>query len=262
MLPENKQKKDSNYILHIMVSFTFLIGLFSAHYVLGQVMTSGSYKMQSDSLNFGGNFSTSSSYNLQDTAGEIATGISSSTNFKIKAGYQQIPGIILSVVPAPGNVSMSPSIGGITGGTSNGSTTFTVTTDNPAGYTVSIEASGSPAMQSPLDTIADYVPSGGNPDFAFSILSSQSAFGFTVEGTDTAQNFKDDGTSCNTGSGNIEDACWVGLSTSPQTIVNRTSGNLPSGTETIVKFRAESGSSHVQVNGTYVATTTITVLPL
>ncbi len=248
-------------ILYITVSFVTTFALLSTNFVLGQVMSGGTYRIQSDSINFGGNYSTSTTYLMQDTLGEVATGESTSTNFRMKAGYQNMQGNILSL-SAVSSVNMTPSIGGITGGTANSSTTFTVITDNPAGYTVTIVASGSPAMISALDSIADYTPSGANPDYDFSIVSTTSEFGFTVEGTDIDQRFKDDGASCNTGSSDTEDKCWNGLSTTSQTIVNRTSANQPSGTLTKLKFRAESGSSHVQINGTYVATTTITALSL
>jgi hypothetical protein len=261
MLSDNTQKRNRISILYIVVFLSVMICIYSANRVFGQAMSSGSYKIQSDSLNFGGGLSTSTTYFIQDTVGEVATGESSSSNFKMKAGYQQMQENILSMT-VPTDVVMSPSIGGVTGGTSNGSTTFTVITDNPAGYMVTIKASSSPAMQSPLSTIADYVPAGGNPDYTFSITPTISAFGFSVEGNDIDQKFKDNGSSCNTGSGDTVDKCWAGLSTTQQTIVSRNSANQPSGTVTTVKFRAQSGSAHVQVEGIYVSTTTITALSL
>lgn len=248
-------------IQNIVLCFVVVSGLYSANYVYGQVMSGGSYRIQSDSVNFGGNFSTSTTYFIQDTVGELATGESSSTNFKVKAGYQNMQENILSLSAVSG-VNMTPSIGGVTGGTANGSTTFTVITDDPAGYLVTIQASSSPAMRSPLGTIADYTSS-TTPDYAFTILPNQSMFGYTVEGTDIDQRFKNNGSNvCATGVLDTVDACWSGLSTTNQTIVNRTSANQPSGTVTTLKFRAQSGSAHVQVNGTYVATTTITALLL
>ena len=246
---------------NITILFLILGLAYSINTAFAQTMTSGTYKIQSDSLNFGGNRSTSTTYSIEDTAGEIATGESQSSLFKMKAGYQQMQETILSVTAAA-DVTMSPAIGGITGGTANGSTSFTVTTDNPAGYTVTIKASSSPALSSALDSFADYSAPASNPDYSFSVSSSASAFAFSPEGTDIAASFKDNGATCNTGSGNTADACWAGLSTSPQTIVNRTSANHTSGTLTTLKFRAQSGSAHVQVAGTYVATTTITLLPL
>lgn len=55
-----------------------------------------------------------------------------------------------------GNVNLTPDLPGLTGGESNGSTTFTVTTDSPSGYQLTIKAENNPAMQSGVSTIADY----------------------------------------------------------------------------------------------------------
>ena len=224
-------------------------------------MSSSNFKIQSDSVNFGGDRSVSASYTIEDTVGEVATGPSASENFSVKAGYQQMHETAIAVTAAS-DVVMSPAIGGISGGVANGSTAFTVATDDPAGYTVSIVASSSPALKTSTDSFADYVPAGAAPDFAFSNAATASSFAFSPEGADIDQRFKDDGASCNAGSGDTAGACWDGLSTSAKTIVSRASGNSPAGTLTTIRFRAASGSSHVQTDGTYTATTTITVVPL
>lgn len=251
--------KDIKYTAFL--TLILLGSIYLAHYVSAESMSSGSYKIQSDSVNFGGVRSSSGSYSMEDTAGEVATGESSSDTYKMHAGYQQMHEVYLAVTPAS-DVNMSPAIGGISGGTSNGSTNFTVTTDNAAGYTVSIKASSTPALISSLDSFTDYSAPVSNPDFTFSVPSTESRFAFTVEGADTVNSFKDNGSICNSGSGNTTDKCWAGLSTVSQTIVSRTSANHTAGTVTTIKFRAESGSSHVQVAGNYTATTTITVLSL
>ena len=238
-----------------------IVVLILAQDAYGQAMSSSNFKVQSDSVNFGGVRSGSTSFVTEDTLGEVATGLSSSTNYVMKAGYQQMQDSVISLVP-PSNVTMSPDIGGVIGGTSNGSTTFRVTTDNPAGYTVTITASSSPALVSPDSSFADYTPSGANPDFTFLIAPSASEFGFSPEGTDIVQRYKDDGANCNAGSGDTLLACWDSLSTSPITIDTRNSANHPTGVVTKLNFRAQSGSTHIQPDGTYTATTTITVLPL
>jgi hypothetical protein len=257
-----KTYANSRNLQFVLLSFIVLLFvLMLAHTVHGQVMQSSNYRLQSDSVNFGGARSTSSSYLIEDTAGEVGTGISSSTNYVVKAGYQQMQEINISITQAA-NVTMSPALGGVTGGTANGSTFFTVTTDNPAGYTAVIAASSSPALASALDSFADYAPAGAAPDFTFGITASASAFAFSPEGTDISQRFKDNGATCNAGSGDTTNACWDGLSTSQKTILTRTSPNHPNGTLATLKFRAASGASHVQTDGVYVATTTVTVLPL
>ena len=224
-------------------------------------MTSSNFKVESDSINFGGGRSLSGSYTIEDTAGEVGTGYSTSTNFKIHAGYQQNNTVNLFVTPAS-NVTMSPSIPGLTGGTANGQTTLTVTTDNPAGYMTTISAEGEPALQNSYGSFADYIPAGANPDYGFTNASTNSSFAFTVESSDLAQRFKNSGASCGIGSSDDVDACWDGLATTSKTIILRNSNNNPGGTVSTLKFRAESGSGHVQPDGIYNATTTITVISL
>lgn len=242
------------------VAFSFLLIGIRAHNAYGQAMSSSNFKIESDSVNVGGIRSGSATYSLEDTVGEQATGVSTSTNYVMNAGYQRMQSSVISITDAS-DVVMSPAIAGVTGGVSDGSTSFYVTTDNSAGYTVTIVASTSPALVSAADSFADYVPAGANPDYSFLYTASQSVFGFSPEGEDIDSRFKNNGASCGTGS-NISGACWDGLSTTPQTVVTRNSPNHPSGIETTIRFRAAVGSTRVQPNGLYVATTTITALPL
>ena len=250
----------------VLTIFAILFCTFSFAFCIcnAQVMSSSNYKVESDSLNFGGGYSTSTNFVQESTMGETATGVSSSTNFTMNAGYQQMTIVALSLVP-PGSVVMSPSIGGVTGGTSDGSTAFTVTTDDPAGYTATIQASSSPALvdtASSSNAFADYAPGGSAPDFIFSIPTTASAFAFSSQGVDADERFLNDGSNCGIGTNSTVQACWDGLSTSPKNVALRTSTNNPSGVVTTLYFRAASGANHIQPNGVYVATTTLTVLPL
>lgn len=228
----------------------------------GSRRTSSNYAIQRDSLNTGGiDTASSNNYAMRDTVGEQATGEVSSSNFQIQAGYRQMAATSIAISDAP-NVTMS-SIGGVTGGASQATSTWTVTTDNPAGYELTINASTAPALQASSTgaSFADYTPS-GDPDYAFSIASTESAFGFTPEGSDITDRFKDNGTSCNAGTQDTSAACWDGLSTTTQVIANSGSNNQPAGTDTTVRFRAESGTDHIQPAGTYQATITVTATAL
>lgn len=228
--------------------------------LLADTMQSTGYKIQSDSINFGGGLSTSTNYKTEDTLGEIATGNSSSTNYLLKAGYQQMTGSYISITDA--SDTSLPNVGGISGGSSSGSLGWTVTTDNAAGYSLSIAAATSPALKSPLASFADYTPGGADPDYSFSIVSTASAFGFSPEGTDILAKYKDNGSACNTGSSDTADKCWDGFSTVEKMISQRASGNHPSGTLTTVKLRAEVGADHIQENGAYTTTLSVTAVTL
>lgn len=247
----------------VMVCLILVVSLAPA-IIHAEPMSSSNYKIQSDSMNFGGVRSGSATYSLEDTLGEVATGVSSSTNYTMSAGYQQMQSSYISISSAA-NVTLSPAIGGVTGGISDGSTSFTVITDNAAGYTGTITASSSPALVSSLDSFSDYAPVGANPDADFAVVSSASTFAFSPEGTDIATRYKDTGGAtpvCGSGSSDTTLTCWDGLSTSPKTILNRTSANQPAGTVSTIRFKAGSGSAHIQTEGLYTATTTITILPL
>src|SRR5690242_13754867 len=75
-------------IITVMITFSVTFG-FMSNFVLAQAMSSGSYKIQIDSVNIGGGNSSSNSYGIEDTVGEVGTGGSSSGSYALNAGYQQ-----------------------------------------------------------------------------------------------------------------------------------------------------------------------------
>lgn len=232
-----------------------LLGIGSA-----QVRSSASYQLQSDSVNVGGGLSTSTSYTQESTVGEVATGLADSSTYSLRAGYQQMQEVYLSL-SVSADVVLSPELPGITGGTSNGSTTFTVLTDSPSGYQLTIAAENTPAMQSGANSIADY-DAGPEPDFSFIVGSGDAFFGYTPEGVDIVQDFLDDGGTCGLGGDDEPLACWEGPSTTDRVIAVGAGSNHPSGATTTIHFRVGLGSGAGVVPGVYTATTTVTALPL
>lgn len=227
-----------------------------------QVRQSTNYTIEADSINFGGGFSSSTNYTLESTGGELGTGNSSSTNYAMSAGYQQMTTRYIAMT-TPDAVTMTPTLVGIGGATSTGSTTVTVTTDSAAGYMLTIRGAASPAMIKGGDSIADYVPGGSDPDFNFTVDADEAFFGYSPSGNDTVARFKDDGAAlCSTGSSETVLACWDGLSTSDETIAQSSAANNPQGATTTVYFRTGLGSAVVQPPGVYVATTTLTATAL
>ena len=246
-------------------SFTYatvatIVALVMLDVTVAQVRTSSNYQLQSDSINVGGGYSTSSSYIQESTVGEIATGRATSTSYNLLAGYQQMQDVFISI-SVTGDVSMTPDIGGLTGGTSNGSTTVTVTTDSPSGYQLLISAENDPAMQSSFDTIDDY-NAGAEPDYTFTTAAADAHFGFSPEGVDIVQAFLNLGTDCNSGSAVDSLACWDGMATTTKTMAEGSGANHPDGATTTVHFRVGVGSAAGVTAGLYTATTTVTALPL
>lgn len=227
-----------------------------------QVRTSTNYQLQSDSINFGGGFSSSTNYVQESTFGEVGTGESSSSNYQLKAGYQQMVTAYISISDVA-DVVMSPNIPGLGGGSANGSTSVVVITDNPGGYSLTIETENDPAMQKGADTIADYVPSGAVPDFSFDTGVSDAHFGFTPEGDDIVQRYLNDaGDVCGAGATDDPLACWDGLSTAAEQIASDTNANQPDGATTTIYFRVGVGSGVAIPPGDYIATTTLTAITL
>ena len=228
--------------------------------VFGYVAESPSYRMEKDSLNFGGtDVSGSASYGLSDTLGEIASGDLAGTLYAIKAGYRAEPNDYTISISAPENISLSDL--STSGASSEGDGSWTVITDNPGGYLLYAAAGSDPALQSATDSFADYtMASAGTPDFSWSVGSADSEFGFTVTGDDTVAAFKDNGSACNAGSNVTTDRCWYGLSTSDYLVASSNSANSPAGVVTTVKFKAEIGSGKTQTAGSYAANITLTAL--
>jgi hypothetical protein len=155
------------------------------------------------------------------------------------------------------------SLSGLTGGISTSSADLHVITDNIAGYSLAVKATSSPALKDINGAFfSDFTPAGSDPDFQFSISTSESAFGFTPEGPDIASRYLDNGSLCSVGTGDTTDRCWEGFSLSDKIIAESGSNNQPDGATTTLKFRAEIGSAKIQDAGSYEATITVTAVSL
>lgn len=240
-----------------MRQFLILIIIFSllevTYSVFAYEMSSSNYRIWESSINVGGlDVQTSTSYRLRETVGEPVVGEATSTSYKLKMGYQPMLETYISFSVSTSSVELLPSIGGLTGGTATGSYTATVITDNPAGYSLYVNASTSPALKSGSYSFADYTSAGVDPDYNWLINSTDSEFGFTPEGTDIVQKFKDNGSdTCAVSTNDTADKCWYNLSTSNENISQTYSSNHPLGTQTTIKLQVQSGTGHFQEEAIY-----------
>ena len=234
--------------------------LLAASGACGQIRSSSNYQIERDTLNVAGGFGTSSGYQLNTSVGETAPGRATSSNYILNAGFQQQDIVTLTLTGGQ-DVVMDAVIGGVSGGTSRGSTSVNASTDGPAGYQLTIEAENNPAMQSGANTIADYTPAGAAADTNFTTGVSDAHFAFSPFGDDVVDRWKVSGSTCGSGSASTT-ACWDGLSTTTATIASAAGANAPAGATTTVYFAVGIGGSVIQPPGTYVATTTITLLSL
>ncbi len=175
-----------------------------------------------------------------------------------------------SFLVVPANVQATTSINGITGGTANGSTTVVVRTNDPQGYNMSIRFFNNGtanAMQGSVvggnNRIMDY-PTSGEPTFNFSTASTSAVFGYTVSvpsfrELDLDPSFRDDGASCNTGSSDATDRCWMEPTISNFQIIN-TNAPAPASTSTIhFRIHVPNNPSPMVPADTYTATATLTI---
>ncbi len=249
--------KSKYYVLLTLVIYVF----FNFYYeILADYMQSSTYKIQQDSVNFGGSDGASDTYKLNDTMGEIGTGDSNSDRYYLHAGYWQMNESYIAI-SEPSDLVMS-SMGGLSGGSSEGTMSWQVTTDNSAGYTMTIASTSTPALKSATDSLDDYVPVGADPDYDFINADTASSFGFTPEGTEASSRYLDNGFSCNIGVQETPGKCWDGLSTIPKTVAQNSSANVPSGSTATVHFRAETGANHIQSSGDYNVTIVATATTL
>jgi len=179
-------------------------------------------------------------------------------------------------ISTPDDVSLSPSISGISGGSATGEVTWTVKTNDSSGFSMTLkDADAAPALvgQTHGDSFADYTEAvADTPDFDWSIDDSTAEFGFTVEpetDEDAVQAFLDNGTdTCNTGSTQTTDKCWLGFNgTTEISIINRSSETDYTGEDEVVKFKAQlynadgvpNDDAGMLIEDTYQATITATV---
>lgn len=258
-------RKKKSKVIFVMAAILFaFFGCYN--YLFAYVMDSANYKIEADDSSAGGGNWSSVNYIFNDTVGEVSSGRANSASYKLRAGYQEMLESYISV-SAPDDIDLSPAIPGISGGTGDGSVTWTVTADNSAGFNMKIKASTDPAMMLEAGYyFSDYTPvSGGTPDYNWGVGSGSAEFGFTVEPethADTVQLFKnniDETPSCNSGIWNTDDACWLDFNgTTDVDIINRTTRTSAAGEDEVVKFRAQSNNKFLK-EGEYTATITTVV---
>jgi len=170
----------------------------------------------------------------------------------------------------PGNVAMDSSIASITGGTSNGTSTFVVQTNNATGYNVTIDFEQDAAMQRDGGggNIPDYAAAAAETDFVFSTVGTGGRFGYSVFGpaaADVDPTFQhgdfDDCGSAGTGGSITSGACWAEPTTATETILNASAATAGDGATSSVLFRVfvPPNPSPAIPAGNYTATATLTV---
>lgn len=254
----------SKIFLHFLFSALLFVLFFTLplypYTLLAQVMEGTLYQISSDSINFGGVSSSSASYKLNDTLGELATGTSDGTLYDMSAGFWTTSTSSFVTLSSPSDLTLTAIKE--SNESTEGVASWLVTTNSSSGYTMTIQTTTTPALKSTSNSFPDYLPNQANPDYNFTVSNSSSVFGFSPEGTDTYSRFKDNGSACNTGSGETNAKCWDGLSTSAKTIATGTVSNNPTGSTVSVRFRAATGINNTQATGSYSTSVVVTATTL
>ncbi len=140
----------------------FVLGFFVAAHVAHAGMSSTNYKILTDALEVGG-YTTSSNYGLVGGAGEWQ-GVVTSSNYNVNAGF---PAIL-----ADPSLSISVANGALSFGTleknvvASKSTTVTVTTDAPGGYSLRIsENKNFTSGADDINDVSDGLVSDGSEEY-------------------------------------------------------------------------------------------------
>ncbi|MEK7228037.1 MAG: hypothetical protein AAB681_01625 [Patescibacteria group bacterium] len=158
-------------------------------------------------------------------------------------------------------VTMSPNLSISVMG-SIGSSTWTVITNDPDGYTLAVHDSTDPALKNgAVDSFANYTEgTPGTPEQPWTVTSAKE-FGFSAFGTDT--NTTTWGLAASCGSAGVPSTTqkYMGFLATPtdKTIATRATVTSPSGITTTICFAAEQDGV-LAAAGTYTATITGTAL--
>ena len=226
--------------------------------VVTLAMRSSSYEMQDDVVDSSGALSSSTSYRMQDSVAQTASGMASSTSYNINAGFQQNNLASTTVsISAPTPIILDPL--SLTLDSAVGSGILTVETDSPAGYSLTVNASGAPAMTA---TNGSYFTDYGTTPTTWSV-SNAYKFGFSVYGTDV-HGYGSTSGDCTSGIANVPQTTllWRGFSgTTTIEIASSSVPTAPGGTNTTMCI-ADAQNGVLAPADNYSASVAITVTAL
>ena len=140
------------------------------------------------------------------------------------------------------------------------SATWTVVTNNSAGYNLSWQSSAAD-MSNGTDTIAAYTPATAGTPEVWSVASADSEWGARLSSTSTTTDVKW-GTDNQSGIDYGTTSKWHNVGTSSYVLASRSTETAGAGDSEVVNFGAEVGATHLQPTGTYTVNVTMTATTL
>lgn len=164
-------------------------------------------------------------------------------------------------IDSPSDVTMSPNITAINN-TSTGKITWTVISNDSDGYTLTLAASGSPALGEITDKFDVFFTDMDDATTTFVQAVSSNFFGFSATGTDVDTNDYGSASSDCSDATDLTTLNFRGFNgTDTQSGVATASGvTAKSGNETTICLLASQGSNVFAASGDYRATTSATAL--
>lgn len=162
-------------------------------------------------------------------------------------------------ITTPADVTMAPNISMSTNG-SIGNAAWTVKTNAPAGYTLNVKASTTPALKSGSNSFTDFTEAVSGTPEAWSVTNAQE-FGFSAYGSNTDTGVWGTGASCGSAGAPVGTMRYVGFKTTDKAIATTNTVTPVAGTTTTLCLAAEQDGIYAQ-SGTYTATITATAVTL
>lgn len=186
------QSYNSKFKIFFLLTLVFTLLTFNAHLTRAQSkIRSSNYEITWPNVNMGGGAPSSSNFKMGVTTGQTAPGLYSSTDYKVRAGFQYIH----SIIPFSFSISdILVDFGTLTPQTpKTQQATLTVSAGGAGGYVVKA-SENNPLTSTAGSTIPDTTCDNGNCTESQAEVWTQNTtygFGFNMSGTDIPADFVD-----------------------------------------------------------------------
>ena len=250
-------QKNKSKIKKIVITSVFIAILFCLNGALADTSYSTNYQIIYDSIGSGGDLSSSSSYKDDSSVGSFG-GEAYGDSFLINSGYQKTENQVYTIsIASSGDASLG-NIDGFNGGSASADISWTVITDNPSGYKVSISKDhllnidGGGIKKEFSDLISDQSTTPPSYSWPSPFPENTAHFGFSLNslgsGVSAYQRYLHANTNpfdCNSGGGIWTSlSCWDTIpDITPMDIFYKNSSSGGVGTVTSIKVKAQVGET-------------------
>lgn len=143
--------------------------IFYVDNIFAAMTSTGGYEIWADDISVGGlSPSTSDSYSLMDTLGDIITGISTSTNYVSRQGFQELQRGVISIAISPSSINLGTLSSANAGSGSSYLTFFSNSGGSTVSFTGSTLSNGSASISAIGAVAASSAP--GSGQFGYNVI--------------------------------------------------------------------------------------------